>query len=255
MGLFVTLIHIYKKDQDEIVSEVVKELKQSYSFSKFSRIKVDNSTFETVMDTEVYVQSGIYYLISQPHGNWTTIVELNIKVVHGDKPIFLGRLTKSLSRELKTYALSFNLHDGDLFYYNLTKDGKSLDSYNSDYQYFLNEPANKNEVLTQRHNTAFFSELLSANKNPETLNSILNEGYWTAFDNNDLDEDGRASDEEYYVDEEERFKKVGNYLEIFKNADYPFADGHVGLLQLNLSECYLLRAERTGSFLSKLLGK
>ena len=106
------------------------------------------------------------------------------------------------------------MHDDAVLYYNLDKQGESIDGYNSDYQYFLTEPADKEEVLSQRHITAGFSILLPVTKSTDELDKILNEGYWEAFDNGELDEDGAPSDDKYFIDEQDRFERIGKYLEI-----------------------------------------
>src|SRR5688572_3108595 len=176
MGLFSTVLHIYKKSQANIVNDLKNELQQNRGFINFSKLDLANSNYQNVFDNEVYSKRGISYLITQPHGDWTTIIELNVNV---DNPFYLYDLTNILSKQLGTYALSFHLHDDDVLYYNLYKQGESLDGYNSDYQYFLTEPANKEEVLSQRHTPRYFNPILPATKNVESLNQILNEGYWT----------------------------------------------------------------------------
>jgi hypothetical protein len=164
--------------------------------------------------------------------------------VNVENPFYLYELTNSLSKRLNTYALSFHLHDDDVLYYNLDKAGESLDGYNSDYQYFLAEPADRNEVVTQRHTPEHFASILPAAKTVEGLNEILNEGYWAAFDNGDLDDDGVPNDDKYFIDEEDRFVRIGKYLEIYSSDDYPFANWYINLGTLNLGECYLMKAER-----------
>jgi hypothetical protein len=241
MGLFSTVLHLYKNSQANIVNELSKELRQNREFANFSKIDITNSNYQEVLDNEVYSKQGIYYLITQPHGNWTTIIELNVNL---GNPFYLYDLTNALSKQLNTYALSFHLHDDDVLYYNLDNQGESVDGYNSDYQYFLTEPADKEEVLSQRHTPQSFSSILPPTKSIDSLNKILNEGYWGALDNNELDEDGVPSDDKYFIDEQDRFERIGKYLEIYNKDDYPFADWLNNLTKLNLSECYLLRAER-----------
>jgi len=241
MGLFSTVLHIYKRSQADTVNKLKNEVQQNRGFTSFSKLDITDSNYQDVLDTEVYSKHAIFHLVTQPHGNWTTIIELNVNV---GNPFYLYDLTNALSIQLDTYALSFHLHDDDVLYYNLDKQGESLDGYNSDYQYFLTEPADKKEVLSQRHTPECFSNILPTTKCIDGLNEILNEGYWVAFDNEELDEDGVSDDDNYFIDEQARFERLGKYLEIYSKDDYPFADWLGNLTKLNLSDCYLLKAER-----------
>lgn len=241
MGLFSTVLHIYKKSQADTVNGLKKELQQKRGFAHFSKLDFTTSNYQNVLDKEVYSKHAIFYLITQLQGDWTTIIELNVNI---DNPFYLYELTNVLSKQLDAFVLSFHLHDGDVLYYNLDKQGESLDGYNSDYQYFLTEPADKEEVLSQRHIPESFSLILPVTKNTDDLNQILNEGYWEAFDNDELDEDGVPGDDKYFIDEQDRFERIGKYLEIYSKDDYPFADWLGNLTKLNLSDCYLLKAER-----------
>jgi len=219
-------------------NELVNELRQNHGFTNFLRPDITNSNYRDILRNEVYSQPGIFYLVTQPNGNWATIIELNVNI---DSPVHLYELTNALSKRLNTYALSFHLHDDDVLYYNLDNEGTSLDGYNSDYQYFLPSPAAREEVLSQRHTPESFLTILPAGKNIEGLNEILNEGYWNAFDNGDLDKDGIPNDGKYFIDEQDRFERIGKYLEIFSKDDYPFADWYSNLAKLNLDSCYLLK--------------
>ncbi len=241
MGLFSTVMHIYKRDQANIVAELSNELTRQYNLQKISRLNIDNSNYERVLEKDVASQNGIFYLITQPHGSWTTIIELNVSI---EPSFYLYELANSLSKRLNTYVLSFHLHDGDVLLYNLEKKGESLDGYNSDYQYFLTEVADRNEILSQRHTPNYFLNILPIEKNISTLNSILNEGYWNAFDNCDLNEDGVPNDDKYFVDEQDRLERIGKYLGIFSANEYPFADWRDHLQKLDLNNCYLLKAMR-----------
>jgi hypothetical protein len=241
MGLFSTVLHIYKRSQADIVRELQHELRLNRDLKNFSKLDISKSNYQEVLDNEVYSKPGIFYLVTQPQGNWASIIELNVNI---EIPFYLYDLTNALSKLLNTYSLSFHLHDDDVLYYNLDKDGESLDGYNSDYQYFLTEPADKEEVLSQRHTPEIFSNILPPTKNVEDLNKILSEGYWSAFDNDDLDVNGVPDDDKYFVDEQDRFERVGRYLEIFSKDDYPFADWYSNLTKLNLDNCYLLKADR-----------
>lgn len=241
MGLFSTVLHLYKKSQGDIVNELSNELRLDRGIPKLAKVEFTNGNHQIVFDKKVYSEEGVFYLITQPHGDWTTIIELNVNI---SDPFYLYDLTNSLSKRLDTYALSFHLHDDDVLIYNLDKQGESIDGYNSNYQYFLTERADREEVLTQRHTPQFFSFIMPSTKNEASLNEILNEGYWTAFDNDKLDEDGVPNDDNFFIDEEDRFVRIGKYLEIFSKEDYPFADWRSNLTKINLDNCYLLKAEK-----------
>ena len=170
MGLFSTVLHLYKKSQGDIVSELSKELRQERGLPNLSKVDFESGNYQIVFEKEVYSKEGVFYLITQPHGNWTTIIELNVNI---GNPFYLYDLTNSLSKRLDTYALSFHLHDNDVLTYNLDKRGESIDGYNSNYQYFLTEPANREEVLTQRHTPQYLSLVGTPSSSNSPLSNAL----------------------------------------------------------------------------------
>ena len=238
MGLFSTILHIYKKDQSDVVNRVTNELQPGYNIKKVNKIDAKSADFKSALVGQI--RAGIVYLITERHNNWITIIEVAVNL---NEPFYLYELTNGLSGRLKTYALSFHLHDSDVLLYNLDKEGLALDGYNSDYQYFLDAPAEVNDILSQRHSSQSFGGVLPESKNIDQLNAILNEGYWNAFDNNSLDTDGVPTDE-YSVNEEEKFERVGKYLEIFSDSEYLFTNWYRNQATLNLAHCYLLTGER-----------
>lgn len=240
MGLFSTTLHVYERDQSEVV-DGLKGVLSEKQLSIFDRIEILPGNFHDVLQSSVYSNTGIYYLVTERHGKWTTIIELNVNIEHA---FYLYELGDSLSSKLKTYALSFYLHDDDVLYYNLDYNSESLDGYNSNVQYFENDRLSKNEVISQRHDTTPFFKILPANKNLEDLNRILDRGYWLAFDNNDLDKDGVPNDERYDVIEEDRLNEIGMYLEIYSKDEFPFANWHEDVQELDLGKCRLVRADR-----------
>jgi hypothetical protein len=242
MGLFSTVLHIYKRSQADTVTALKTELQVCRGFKHISKIDIANLNYQNVLDSEVYSKSGLFYLVTQQNDNWTTIIEVNVNV---ENPFYLYDLTKALSKQLSTYTLLFHLHDDDVLYYNLDDRGESLDGYNSDFQYFHSEPVNKEDIIAQRHCPEVFLPIIPKSKTVEELNNILNEAMWSAFDNEELDEEGCPTDDDkYYVDEQDRFERIGKYLEIFSEDDYPFADWHSNFTKLNLDNCYLLKADR-----------
>jgi hypothetical protein len=238
MGLFSTTLSIYKRNQSDLVDALKSEMKDNWKLSKFDRIEVNNDNFHNILDSKVYSNSGIFYLITDILSDWTSIIELNVNL---EVPFYLYEIGNKISFRLNTYTLSFHLHDDDVLYYNLDYKGDSVDGYNSDVQYFENEPLKRNEILNQRHNPSKFSDLLPPDKTVNGLIEILNRGYWNAFDNNELDKDGIPNDEKYYVDEEQRLKEIGRYLEIYSADDFPYANWYEDIIKLDISKCFLLR--------------
>ncbi len=240
MALFATVLHIYKSTQIEVLNKLSDELKNTRGLARIEIVAIDNANFEKEVTERVYKENGVFYLVSPLIGHWITVKEINVKI---ENPFYLYDLTNSLSKKLGTFALSFHLHDGGVLFYNLEQNGKPIDGYSSDLQFFLDEPMSKKEVIEQRHAPKPFAEFLPVSKTTEQLNALLNEGYWAAFDNNDLDEDGCPNDDKYFIDEEDRLKRIGKYLEIYNNEKYPFSDNINELKSLNLTGYSLFKAQ------------
>ncbi len=240
MGLFSTTLNIYKKDQSDVV-ECLKNLLNKKQLLTFQRVDITSDSFQDVLESNVYSNSGVFYLITQRLDKWTTIIELNINL---EVPFYLYELVNEMSIKLNTYALSFHLHDDDVLYYNLDCNGESLDGYNSNLQFFENEPLDKKEILSQRHDPTKFSSILPKSKSIGGLAEILDRGYWQAFDNNDLDMDGVPNDEKYETVEEDRLNELERYLEIYSADNFPFANWYEDIYKMDLSKCYLLRADK-----------
>lgn len=236
MGLFSSVLHVYHQTQDAIVRAFTAEIKERQEFSNFARIEVAP---DNLLTDEVFTGPGVFYLITQPHGHWTTIVEMAINTQY---PVFLYEFANKLSEVLHTYALSFHLHDGDVVYYDLAYAGRQLDHYRSDWQYFLAEKLDAEIITKHRHNPRHFAAIMPVGKTVEVFNELLNEGYWTAFDNNDLDEGGVPADDKYFIDEEARLVNIGTYLEIFNKTEYPFANWYEHTDMLEQGTYYILHA-------------
>jgi hypothetical protein len=240
MGLFSTTLSLYKKDQPEIVDALKKELKEKRHLTTFEKIDVNSENFQEKLDARVYSDPGAFYLVCERLDNWTTILELNVNL---EDSFYLYEIGNSMSAHLNTYSLSFHLHDDDILLYNLDLKGSSVDAYNSHVQYFESQPLKRGDIIAQRQDPEKFITILPEGKTIGGLSEILDRGYWKAFDNGDLDNDGYPTDEKYDVDEEQRLKDLGCYLEIYGSNSFPFANWYSDIYQLNISKCYLLRAD------------
>ncbi len=223
-------------------------LKSKFGVSIFEKIPFSNSNFDSFFSEQIYANDGVYYLITEGQGNWVSIVELNVRI---NNPFYLYDTTKGMSNLLNAYALSFHLHDSDVLYYNLDYCGENLDGYSSEPYYFLKKPLSREETALQRHNSAALVPILPIGKDIESLNSILSQGFWAAFDNNDLDEYGLTISDKYFADPEDILFMIAKYLELYSKEEFPLIS--FGELSKEiLSKCYLLKANRRKSFLGLL---
>jgi hypothetical protein len=117
------------------------------------------------------------------------------------------------------------VHDDDLFFYNLERNGQSLGGYNSCPQYFEQERLSDARIEEQRHNPAPFQQLLPAGRTLDELCSLLNRGWWRAHDSGALDENGvMQGSDDGYVFEGERMTAFGTLLQLHGNeGEYPYA--------------------------------
>jgi hypothetical protein len=101
MGLFSTSLSIYKKDQPDIVDALKKELKEKRKLATFDRILVNGDNFQEILDSRVYSNPGVFYLVADRSNNWTSILELNVSL---DDPFYLYEIANGMSLRLKTYC-------------------------------------------------------------------------------------------------------------------------------------------------------
>lgn len=237
MGLFSTSLHIFRKDSSELISALKDVLnKKGLTQSLIELSSVDD--YNKLIENDVYQQKGAFYLIAPKKNDWISILELNVSI---ENPFYLYEIATELSAKLQTIALAFHLHDGDVLYYNLENRGHSLDGYSSNLQYFEEEALAISEIESQRHSPENFRSLLPKNKSVEGLSTILNSGYWKAFDESNLDSDGIPNSEEYFIDEEERLETIGQYLEIHSRDKFPYADWHSEIPKLDLTSWYIIK--------------
>ena len=96
MGLFSTTLNIYKKDQSDVV-ECLKNLMNKKQLLTFQRVDITSDSFQDVLESNVYSNSGVFYLITQRLDKWTTIIELNINL---EVPFYLYELVNEMSIKL-----------------------------------------------------------------------------------------------------------------------------------------------------------
>ena len=164
----------------------------------------------------------LLFFVAPQVANWTVVIQ-----AHAYRPgaPHISDLAGKLSAKLSTYALSLNVHDDDILFYNLYREGEALDGYNSSPQYFEQAPLSEEQIRSQRHDPSAFSPLLPEGTTLDQLRAILDKGWWTAHDAGRLDESGLAPDDEpAFPGEEERMVALANLLQLHGSpTGYPYA--------------------------------
>jgi hypothetical protein len=162
--------------------------------------------------------------VSPLKGRWLTVIEAHF-ALHSQGVPHLSELGNRLSAALSCYSLALVVHDDDLFFYNLDRNGKSLDGYNSCPQYFEQERLPDAQIEEQRHMPEPFQPLLPTGHSLDELRALLNRGWWNGYDSGTLDENGVVQgDDDGFVFEGERMTAFGTLLELHGNkGEYPYA--------------------------------
>jgi hypothetical protein len=234
MGLFSSVIHI-RDANAEAACEALCETVPAWKF----RLSEHRSATAAPRDPSA---DGLLYIVSPLRGSWSTILQGHFAVQ--DAP-WLPDLARSLSNLLATYTLALMVHDDDVLYYNLCRAGIDLDGYNSNPQYFETERLSEDSIVEQRHDPTPFVPLLPEGVNLANLQSILERGWWSAYDDGRVDTDGvQPDDEPGFVFEGERMIEIGNLLHLHGRTDgYPFA-GWADDQSIEWRDCHELRFER-----------
>jgi hypothetical protein len=213
VGLFTSVIHV-RDSTDEAVRTALKKIIPAWGY------KVSE---ERALSRVPQFNSGKTptYIVLPPQGSWATILEAHFAV---EEAPWLPELAKALSAELRTYTLALMVHDDDVLYYNLCQNGRDLDGYNSNPQYFEIQRLTRESILKQKHDPRSFAPLLPEGVSLAELEELLNRGWWSAFNEDRLDENGiETSDEQAFLFEGERMTAMGNLLQLHgSNEEYPF---------------------------------
>lgn len=214
MGLFSSVIHVRDADA-EAVCEALSSAVLRWNFRFSGRRAATGSPQDAPRES-------LLYLISPLQGSWTTILEGHFAVKNAP---WLPELAKSLSAALATYTLALMVHDDDVLYYNLCREGADLDGYNSNPQYFERARLSEQAVAEQRHDPRPFGPLLSDGVSLSRLQEVLDRGWWSACEAGRLDSDGvQPLDESGFVFEGKRMIAIGNLLQLHGSSEgYPFA--------------------------------
>lgn len=214
MGLFASVIHVRDTSAEPVCSALGKVV-PNWNFRIANQRRL-SGRYE-------YAPPGtLQYLISPLQGRWSAILEVHGYVENGP---WLPELAKTLSATLATHTLALMVHDDDVLFYNLCRNGNDLDGYNSNPQYFEKERLPDDKILEQHHDPQSFRELLPEGVSLDDFLEILDRGWWSAYNGGRLDADGvTAADEPGFVFEGERMIEIGNLLQLHgRNEGYPFA--------------------------------
>jgi hypothetical protein len=223
MGLFSSVLHVRDTPRENVLPAVDAILRDA-GFSRVETLPVPADGPRALANHDAAVSAGPYYLVSAAQGRWLTIIEAHFALRRLGAP-HLSDLSLRLSAGLSSYALALVVHDDDLFFYNLDRDGGSLDGYNSCPQYFEQTQLPDEKIEEQRHRPEPFQPILPAGRSLDELLALLNRGWWNAYDSGNLDENGVAQrDRDGSVFEVERMTAFGNLLHLHgEQGQYPYA--------------------------------
>jgi hypothetical protein len=221
MGLFSSVLHV-RDIPREVLLPALDVILHDAGFWRAETLSVPEGGPYTLPNHNASVSAGPYYLVSPLHGHWLTVIEAHFALQGAPHLSYLGN---RLSASLSCYALSLVVHDDDLFFYNLDRDGNSLDGYNSCPQYFEQERIPDHQIEEQRHTPEPFQPVLPAGRPLDEVRSLLNSGWWNAYDSGSLDENGvPAGDGDGVVFEGERMTAFGTLLQLHGHqGEYPYA--------------------------------
>lgn len=223
MGLFSSVIHVRNKQREDVLPALDAILRDA-GFSRAETLPVSAEGPHGLAEHDKAVAAGPYYLVSPLRARWLTIIEAHSALHSQDVP-HLSDLCNRLSGALSCFTLALVVHDDDLFFYNLERDGKSLDGYNSCPQYFEQERLPDAHIEEQRHAPEPFQPLLPRGHSLDELRALLKRGWWEAHDSSNLDENGVAQGgDDGFVFEGERMTAFGTLLELHGGqGKYPYA--------------------------------
>jgi hypothetical protein len=228
MGLFSSVLHLHDKSREDVLPALDTILWDA-GFARAETLPVAAEGPYALANHDRAGAAAPYYLVSLLKGRWLTIIEPHF-ALHAQGVPHLYDLSNRLSAALSCYSLALVVLDDDLFLYNLDRDGKSLDGYNSCPQYFEQERLTDAQIKEQRHTPEPFQPLLPAGHSLGELRDLLNSGWWSAYNSGTLDENGVVQgDDDAFVFESERMTGFGTLLQLHgTQGEYPYATGGEG---------------------------
>lgn len=223
MGLFSSVIHVRDKSRDAVIP-AIDAILNAAGFARAETLPVTAEGPHALVNHYASVSAGPYYLVSPLNGRWLTVVEAHF-ALHSQGVPDVSDLSSCLSEALSCYALALVVHDDDLFFYNLDREGKPLDGYNSCPQYFEQERLPDARIEEQRHTPEPFQPLLPSGRFLDEFRALLNHGWWNAYNSGALDENGVVqNDDGGFVFEGERMTAFGTLLQLHgTQGEYPYA--------------------------------
>ena len=219
MGLFSSILHLRLATQLQALEAIDTALAR-LSFAPAARLPVPP---EGPGHLAAAPDAAVQYLVSADSRPWLTIIES--QPASPPAP-WLADLGKAVSATLGCFALAFHVHDDDVLLYDLDHRGASLDGYNSCPQYFENDRLADEFIESQRHSPEAFAPVLPHGVTPSDLSSVLNKGWWAAYDAGRLDDDGVPIDDDddpFLGAEGDRLTALGTILQLSGSQPYPYA--------------------------------
>src|SRR2546426_4937288 len=116
MGLFSSVVHV-RDAGAEAVRKALTDVVPSWKFGPSEQRAITGAPRNAPADS-------LLYIVSPLQGSWSTVLEGHFAVQNAP---WLSDLARSLSAALATYTLGLMVHDDDVLYYNLCREGSDLD--------------------------------------------------------------------------------------------------------------------------------
>jgi hypothetical protein len=241
VGLFSSVLHLRDVPRERVLP-TLDEICRGAGFPDVETMRVAPDEGGGLPDRRALVSSGPCYLLSPLNGRWLTVLEAHFAL---ERAPDLSDVGNRLSDVLQCHALTLVVHDDDLLFYTLDRNGTTLDKYNSNPQYFDVERLSVAQIEPQRHRLEPFAQILPDGCSLDDVRALLNRGWWDAYNSEALDEHGTPRDGDYgFVFEGERMTALGTLLQLHgAHGEYPYA-AWGGSTAIPWAEFVVLRGSR-----------